>query len=916
MALMNWFGEWIWTDSEATLRNAYAYFRRDISLTHVPQKAVTRLTADSRYIFWINGQFICRGPSRSDPRWQSYDELDIAPFLREGRNTLAVLVHHYGESTFSYILGRAGFLFECSALNVWSDTTWKALESTAWFRDLSRMSVQIGYPEVFDARRDPVGWTEADFDDSKWSPPVVIGKPPCEPWFGFEPREIPFLRETEAGGAQVTASGETESLHPVEVLDLQKFFQTDHFMTSWQLAYACTCVRSDEPQAIRLELMTAQALKLWVNGEVVEPGLINNRKMVEVPLRTGWNWLVLKLLQGQHHWKASVRFVAAADKLPRAWQPPETGSPAQSGWAISGPYVLDGVHDQQTALDTPLPPEMDDGGSEMKAWQRHAETRGQGQFGGGSERAVALLMDFTKRGAGLPLHANFPAELGDGQYLVVDFGREVAGYPRLQLRAPAGAILDIGYGERLLDGVVRPNRNEMAYADRLVTRGGAQTWEPFEKRAFRYVQIDCRHANNTVHLEQLSVNVSSYPVEDRGRFECSDPLLNRIWQTGADTVRLNMEDAYTDCPCRSRAMSWGDANTQFLVNSVAFGDMALMRRGLRLIGQSQDEGGRLCGIYPTTFPDRHMPSASLLWIHSIWDYYWNTGDTDLVRELYPKVQNTLKWFARYVSPNKLLAGTPGWVFIDWAHLDQRGEQAALNALYARALEAAGSLSEIVNARPLAIRYRALAREVKAAFHRQFWSVERDAYVDCRVGDEPSKVISQQINSLAVFFGIAPSQLHRTALGSVCCADPALDPEGVVACASPHSSSYLLGALHAAGLHTFALDYLRARWKRMLDAGATTWWELWNPEGSWCHGGSAGPTYNLTTHILGVHPTAAGWRSFEVRPQPCGLEWAQGNVPTPLGDIAVEWRVEEGRCTTAVRPPAGAKCRVIEPQQVV
>jgi hypothetical protein len=47
-----------------------------------------------------------------------------------------------------------------------------------------------------------------------------------------------------------------------------------------------------------------------------------------------------------------------------------------------------------------------------------------------------------------------------------------------------------------------------------------------------------------------------------------------------------------------------------------------------------------------------------------------------------------------------------------------------------------------------------------------------------------------------------------------------------------------------------------------------------------------------------------------------LEWAQGTVPTPLGDIAVEWRVEDGRCTTAVRAPAGAKHRIIEPQHVV
>ena len=84
------------------------------------------------------------------------------------------------------------------------------------------------------------------------------------------------------------------------------------------------------------------------------------------------------------------------------------------GWAVSGPYTIAGVRDSQVALDTPLPPETNDNGSELKAWQRLADTRGQTPFGGGSERAVALLMDFTRHGQGLQLHENLPTTLGAG----------------------------------------------------------------------------------------------------------------------------------------------------------------------------------------------------------------------------------------------------------------------------------------------------------------------------------------------------------------------------------------------------------------------------------------------------------------------------------------------------------------------
>ncbi len=914
---MTWRGQWIWIDDEPAPRNAYVHFRRKLNLAHAPAKALAWITADSRYAFWINGQFVCRGPSRCDPRWQSYDEVDIAPFLHEGGNALAVLVHHYGEQTFSYIPGRAGLLFECSALNVWSDAAWRARAGEAWFRDLSRMSALLDYPEVFDARRELIGWTGPGFDDFRWTPATVIGSPPCAPWTNLEKREIPLLREEEIGGAKIIGSGQTETLDPVEVLDLEKFYRTGQQMTGSQVAYAMTHIESPAAQTIKLDLVTAQALKLWVNGEEVAPALIAGRRLAAVPLQAGWNRLLLKIAQGTHQWKAAVRFVGGAEKLARVWRVLPAGETQEAGWAVSGPYASPHGGDLAAALEMPLPPEMGDSGADLKAWRRLAETRGgDHHFGGGSERAVALLMDAAERRPALALHSGFPVMLAAREYALVDFGCEVVGFPRLRVRAPAGAILDIGYAERLEDGVLRANRGETACADRLVTRSGEQTWEPFEKRAFRYVQIDCRKSGEGVMIEDFGVRFTTYPVEARGAFECSDEALNRIWRTGAYTVQLNMEDAYTNCPWRERAMWWGDAKIAFLVNAVVFGDAALMRRGLRLLAQSQEEDGALCGVYPTRFPNRMAPGFALIWIHSLWDYYWMTGDDSLVRELYPRVQLALKWFARYVSPNKLLAGAPGWAFIDRAPLDQRGEQAALNAFYCRALDVAGAMSDIVNARPLAIRYRAQAREVKAAFNRMFWNAERQAYADCRVGDELSAVVGQQANALAVLFDIATPERQQVLLDTVCGDDPARDLAGVVAVGSPYFAFYLLGALHHAGRHAFALNYTRARWQRMLDAGATTWWERWDAEGSWCHSGSAGPTYDLTTRVLGARPTAAGWREFEVAPRPCGLDWARGTVPTPHGELQIEWQVVEGRCKTRVKAPPGLKHRVLAPQSVL
>ena len=109
--------------------------------------------------------------------------------------------------------------------------------------------------------------------------------------------------------------------------------------------------------------------------------------------------------------------------------------------------------------------------------------------------------------------------------------------------------------------------------------------------------------------------------------------------------------------------------------------------------------------------------------------------------------------------------------------------------------------------------------------------------------------------------------------------------------------YLLQAWLGAGLTVAALDELRSYYGQMLRSGATTTWELVDrrepgidhivPAGrSHCHGWSAGPAHLLPAHILGVTPTAPGYREVALRPDLGDLAWAEGEIPTPHGDIRV------------------------------
>ena len=94
-----------------------------------------------------------------------------------------------------------------------TDESWRLLASPSWDRDAPRTFPAIMWMEIYDARKEPVGWQEPGFDDSSWQEPVLLGKPPVFPWENLVPRDIPFLREEEWPQTAVLNSGVVEPAH-------------------------------------------------------------------------------------------------------------------------------------------------------------------------------------------------------------------------------------------------------------------------------------------------------------------------------------------------------------------------------------------------------------------------------------------------------------------------------------------------------------------------------------------------------------------------------------------------------------------------------------------------------------------------------------------------------------------------------
>ena len=195
----------IWLESAKPEEQAYVVFRKEFEIEKAISNAELRIFADTRYMLWINGRYVERGPCRFDSKHPEYDILEVEKYLTTGENAIAILVHHYAINSFTlwhdkcarmmhHYPGLTALLTICFEVGenkmVVTDTGWKASKHTR-FQDSPGTYTSV--PDNIDARLDDGDWTLPSYDDSKWQNVSVING---KEWGKLSPRSIPLLRET------------------------------------------------------------------------------------------------------------------------------------------------------------------------------------------------------------------------------------------------------------------------------------------------------------------------------------------------------------------------------------------------------------------------------------------------------------------------------------------------------------------------------------------------------------------------------------------------------------------------------------------------------------------------------------------------------------------------------------------------
>ena len=188
--------------SGADSEGSWTCFRQDVVLRAKPSGEVTaRICADSKYWLWINGKLIVyegnlkRGEA---PGSSYYDEVNLAPGLKKGRNRVAVLVWHFGKSGFSHAdSGKSGLFFDCPALGLVSDSSWRAcLHPSYGVCGEPYANFRLPEPNIrFDERANIDGWQEYELDSPVFAPVEEAGGSDCEPWGRLVPRPVPLWKD-------------------------------------------------------------------------------------------------------------------------------------------------------------------------------------------------------------------------------------------------------------------------------------------------------------------------------------------------------------------------------------------------------------------------------------------------------------------------------------------------------------------------------------------------------------------------------------------------------------------------------------------------------------------------------------------------------------------------------------------------
>ncbi len=497
-----------------------------------------------------------------------------------------------------------------------------------------------------------------------------------------------------------------------------------------------------------------------------------------------------------------------------------------------------------------------------------------------------------------------PLVVKRGSGLVIDFGVEIAGSVELYTPNTADKRMPsvrVRFGESVAETMVeigeRGAQNDHALRDQVVKVPwlGKTTIGP---SGFRFVRIDNVDPEVDLQLSQVRAILTLRDIPYVGSFKCSDERINKVWQTGAYTVHLNMQDFLWDGIKRDRLVWLGDMHPEVSVISSVFGYNEVVPKSLDM---TRD-------VTPVSEWMNGISSYSMWWILIHEEWYQQNGDLDYLKQQGPYLTELLRRLASYVD-SEGKEKLDGMRFLDWPTYENKtAVHEGLQAMMTLTMESGARLCGILGDRESVAMCTETAARLRTHLPESSGRKSPAALLSLAGFRDPAEVSivlkKDGPKDLSTFYGF-----------------------------------YVLNALAKSGDIDTGLDFISQYWGGMLDVGATTFWEdfdlEWTKEAgridepvapgkkdlhgdfgahcyvgfrhSFCHGWAGGPTVWLSRNVLGITPIAPGCSKVRIVPNLGRLEWAEGSYPTPKGPIHVRHvKQKDGGIQSEIKLPDGVE----------
>lgn len=879
-------GEWIWKNSLLNHPDSFLLMRKEFVCNLVELETNLWISANCAYQLFINGRFVGFGPRAHQNCGTSYIDLhEVTYYLESGINVIAVLVY-YNADQGGCNKHTPGLWCQMEAqgkIILCSDSTWAVREGGCFCTPRARISKDQGMSQYFNADDCPLNWTTPVFlPDASWAHPdhtTAVGEfgsrleihPLAPPGIAVEsPAPLPFAR------GRITSLPNWTQV---------AFEETDCDGMETYAANTFLFCEADEELPVRL--YSDDPLKFFCNNRLVLSARETMGGEVTLPLRSGWNRLLL-IQNPSRHSMGLVMLLPAVDEFGgerEFWFSREPDSGASEGWNTVGPLKLS-LEEATPSLKferlrvkgySSLLPELTDPYALLNASRFEPESCDAGE----DEAALAWSR---------PLQTN--------DYVIYKLDMIRYGFVRVTLEATAGDLVDITIGCRRTEtGFITPGK-DIRGTGTIRCRNARNVYLTFVPNDCFYIMISIRRAAGSVKVLGVGFDELTRAERQETVFHCSDELLNRFWEIGRQTLRRSaafvpLAESRADNDCYML-----DAYIDAVNMAAVFGDYEYANARLQQFVDAQLENGDIPAL---TFGTRHASQVHQLFFFPVWIYYNYRFSANItrLREMIPSLDLTREYFEAMIDEETGLLTDAEIRFgfqskISFGEFKEGEIPTYLNALFCRFLLSSAEIYRTLEDWEQAEHCLALAGRVAAALRDRNFDPACSLF--CRWSLESERMPDHNLfaNFCAMYGGVLPLSSFEHFFYSFFNYDPPYDRSDESR--HPYFHFLFMEMMFALGQREWPFRYFRDYWSKRMCSESMAWradFDCDDPAPTkFSEGSGVSPNIFLLREVLGIRIAEAGHSVVYFNPAFKLVRSADGIVPMARGRLKVKWEVLE------------------------